>query len=1068
MLKLIDGTELTSEMKEAFKRRVTHAYIKLDDGTILSSSDHLKSVKLEDLRYNEETNNIIGEATSKRVTLGLFNKDNTLNLENKEFELVIGTKLVDGTNVEISYGKFIVQKPENNDTKQSTDFEAFDYMCKTNQKYVPGVTFPCTFGDLAEDVCNQCGLELGNKSFRNSEKLVYDNFFINDEQCRVVVKEIAKIAFSWARVSTDNKLYFDFNKKDLETVDELFTLDDYKELETNEETIPVNTIILSNSAVDSENITIYDDTLISQYGKTKELVVKEDYFAYSQEIRQELIEAGRELMGLVYSPITIKSIGTIYLESNDTIGIQDKQGNVLSSYCFNHIIDYNGVLYDSIESPAMTETQTEYKYESEEDLSRRRTEILVNKATQQVQILASKVDTYDSKIAQLEVDVEGVNVKVEEIVDITRVSTGNTRLDLENCMPGELLELHIYGNNTVFENGSTIQINLAGNIFPFNPEDWQNGYWNDDGKIHHSEPYNSAMLASPIIDVSQGNAFATSLPSEYERYFYVAFDKNGDVIESDGGILPEGAKWVAMTIVKKGFSIENSTYPAISPEDISNMEEAGTVMKNVLLIDLGVTEVLRQLDDIQDTYDLVNNKASVTRRVGVTEDGTLYELPEPIIEDLGELKIKLLKGLNTIKNSNPALMEVKYLINNDFTENFASTVELKSAIELLSNSINLQVSKKVGTDEIIARINMAVLGKEQAEIPEDINKSIIEILANKISIKSDSFELTKNGVITAKAGTIAGLTMSSTSAGSYLSKTFTDSNNETRESGLYIPNTSNSGNVAFLYAGSKGNNTANANMFIQHNGNMYFRSGCLAMIYEPTIGDNGSASWKNAMHFSSSGINRYLSNGNRWTYEGIVYRDSVESGHSLWLYDAKTYEIIDGVHNSKTLYRFYRADGGWYDGAATAEFDVDIRVWDTRWNDGVNNSIYIQGYEVATNASDERLKDNIKECTESALDILNEIPIITFDWKKDCHRKDAGDHIRFGYGAQRTQKIYDKAVIYNKDDDTYQMDVLNLSALQAKSIQELSKENKELKDKVSKLEERLAKLESMMGVDNNE
>ena len=71
MLKLIDGTELTSEMKEAFKRRVTHAYIKLDDGTILSSSDHLKSVKLEDLRYNEETNNIIGEATSKRVTLGL-------------------------------------------------------------------------------------------------------------------------------------------------------------------------------------------------------------------------------------------------------------------------------------------------------------------------------------------------------------------------------------------------------------------------------------------------------------------------------------------------------------------------------------------------------------------------------------------------------------------------------------------------------------------------------------------------------------------------------------------------------------------------------------------------------------------------------------------------------------------------------------------------------------------------------------------------------------------------------------------------------------------------------------
>ena len=1065
MLKLIDGTELTSEMKEAFKRRVTHAYIKLDDGTILSSSDHLKSVKLENLRYNEETNNIIGEATSKRVTLELFNKDNTLNLENKEFELVIGTKLVNGTNVEISYGKFIVQKPENNDTKQSTEFEAFDYMCKTNKKYVPGVTFPCTFGDLAEDVCNQCGLELGNKSFRNSEKLVYDNFFINDEQCRVVVKEIAKIAFSWARVSTDNKLYFDFEIKDMNSPNEMFTLDDYKELETNEETIPVNTIILSNSAVDSENITIYDDTLISQYGKTKELVVKEDYFAYSQEIRQELIEAGRELMGLVYNPITIKSIGTIYLESNDTIGIQDKQGNILSSYCFNHTIDYNGVLYDSIESPAMTETQTEYKYESEEDLSRRRTEILVNKATQQVQILASKVDTYDSKIAQLEVDVDGVSAKVEEIVDITRAATGSSPLDLENCMPGDLLELHIYGNNTVFENGSTIQVNLAGNIFPFNPEDWQNGFWNTDGKIYHNEPYNSSMLASPKIDVSQANAFAITLPSGYVRYNNMVFDKNGDIIGSSlDGTLTEDTKWIAITIIKEGFSIENSVYPAISPEDISNMNETETIMKNILLLDLGVTEVLRQLVDVKDTYDLVNNKASVTRRIGITEDGTLYELSEPIIEDLGELSVKLKKGLNTIKNSNPALMEAKYLINNDFTENFASTVELKSAIELLSNSINLQVSKKVGTDEIIARINMAVLGKEQAEIPEDINKAIIEILANKISIKSDNFELTKDGVITAKAGIIAGLTMSSSSYGSWLYKDFTDSNGGSKQSGLCIPNTT-PGNDIFLYAGAQDRTMVKSNMFLQHNGNMYFRSGSLAMIYEPTINANGGASWINAMHFSSNGINRYLSNGNRWTYDGIVYRDGIESGHSIWLYDAKTYEIIDGLHDSKTLYRFYRADGGWYNGAATAEFSTDIKVWDTRWNDGVGNSIYIQGYEVATNASDERLKENIEDCKENALDVINEIPMITFDWKKDTHRKDAGEHIRFGYGAQRTQAVYDKAVTYNEEEDTYQMNLLNLSSLHTKGIQELSKENKELKNKISKLEERLAKLESMMGVD---
>ena len=265
-------------------------------------------------------------------------------------------------------------------------------MCKTNKKYVPGVEFPCTYAQLAEDVCNQCGLELGNNTFRNADKLVSKNFFIDSEQCRVVLKEIAKIAFSWVRVATDNKVYFDFHKKDMQDADEIFTLDDYIELEPNDETIPVNTIVLRNSAIESENITIKDDDLIAEYGKQKELVIKEDYFAYSQEKRQELIEASRELMGLVYYPVNLKSIGTIYLESNDIIGVEDKEGNILNTYCFNHTIDFNGALFDRIESPAMTEVETELQHESAEDLSKRRTEIIVNKAMQQIEATVKKDD----------------------------------------------------------------------------------------------------------------------------------------------------------------------------------------------------------------------------------------------------------------------------------------------------------------------------------------------------------------------------------------------------------------------------------------------------------------------------------------------------------------------------------------------------------------------------------------------------------------------------------------------------------------------------------------------------
>lgn len=560
MLKLINGETITEEIKNQFKRSATNAYIKLNDGTILGSRNYIKSIKLENLRYNEETNKILGEAISRRVTLDLFNQENELNIENKEFELLIGAQInepqrnpnlfnindillmseqvsidendiitatydnsegkedkflnvftnitalletskkycavleileVSGTggiyltdsatekesfnelsngqklkyrittldnflksdtvlktyikflpgesgtikfrislfdisiNLDnfnykpfaeeykyISFGNFIVQKPDNSDTKENTTLEAFDYMIKFNKPYISRVTYPCTYLELAQDVCDQCEVELGSKDFRNADKILTRNPFINGEHCRVVIKAIAReVAFSWARIREDNKLYFDFNINN--SVAETITVDDYIELGNNDETIPVNTIILQDISIESENITIKNDELISEYGKQKELILKTEYFAFTQELRQEYISAAEALMGLVYYPVTLKGIGSIYLDNNDIISIENKKGNKLNTYCFDHIIDYNGVLHDDINSPAMTETETEYQHESQQDLDRRRTEIIVDKANQEIKILTEKKVNNNEIIARINMAIQ--NVESDEI-----------------------------------------------------------------------------------------------------------------------------------------------------------------------------------------------------------------------------------------------------------------------------------------------------------------------------------------------------------------------------------------------------------------------------------------------------------------------------------------------------------------------------------------------------------------------------------------------------------------------------------------------------------------------------
>ena len=66
------------------------------------------------------------------------------------------------------------------------------------------------------------------------------------------------------------------------------------------------------------------------------------------------------------------------------------------------------------------------------------------------QLIEENTET-SHKLTQIEQTVDGINQKVENIQDLTITTEGVTSVELENCMEGYLMELHIYGNNTVFD-----------------------------------------------------------------------------------------------------------------------------------------------------------------------------------------------------------------------------------------------------------------------------------------------------------------------------------------------------------------------------------------------------------------------------------------------------------------------------------------------------------------------------------------------------------------------------------------------------------------------------------------
>lgn len=118
-------------------------------------------------------------------------------------------------------------------------------------------------------------------------------------------------------------------------------------------------------------------------------------------------------------------------------------------------------------------------------------------------------------------------------------------------------------------------------------------------------------------------------------------------------------------------------------------------------IDIRLEEPLRNLEDVYDELNIADGKCIVTRRIGVDENLELYVLETEGIEEIGYIYIPTFEG-NTylyIKEYYNLEYTAKYIKENEYSEVFATNVELNSKIEQTSKSIKQEVNKKVGKEE---------------------------------------------------------------------------------------------------------------------------------------------------------------------------------------------------------------------------------------------------------------------------------------------------------------------------------------------------------------------------------
>lgn len=420
----------------------------------LTNENSVKSWVYSDLR-NVEKQGFIGQFVARTLDGELQDIDDDFNIEDREIILYLGIQsnhtagLVTQNNVEIitqdnndiiteqgsdeltyyKLGNFFVEKPDSDEVRDNTKFQSMDYTILFNVPFNGDYTdseYTKSFNQKIEDeesvtalwlaqyTCKQVGVVLGTTTFRNSSFVIDSNQFDTGYTCRDVIKSIAKLAITWARIGWDNKLYLDFDKQSSVEEYNIITNDNYYELTTQKDVYgEVNRILMGSSIVIGNSAYVENAQSIEDNGLT-ELDVYDNPILYTQELREQAITSATSMLGLMYQPVEIETTGHPWLLGNELITVVDMEGNYLSTYPLDRIINYNGHIRTKINSMAKTEMESTYSYQGVEnnDLEIKRSKVELDRQNQTLTSVMERTTTNESQISTMTQNINGISANI--------------------------------------------------------------------------------------------------------------------------------------------------------------------------------------------------------------------------------------------------------------------------------------------------------------------------------------------------------------------------------------------------------------------------------------------------------------------------------------------------------------------------------------------------------------------------------------------------------------------------------------------------------------------------------
>lgn len=201
-------------------------------------------------------------------------------------------------------------------------------------------------------------------------------------------------------------------------------------------------------AGESDKIYKKDQNSINENGLC-ELMISENQFMNFNDRVDYLQELSEKLFGVEYYLNDFVSTGIMYYDLLDMYNIEIF-GKTYNCLMLNDEQNITQGLEENIHTDRPETSETDYKKADTTDRKINQTYLIVDKQNQKIEGVISQIGDRSNKTTTITADIDGINSKVSNIVDLTKTTSGVGTLTLDNCANGELLQLNIYGNNTVF------------------------------------------------------------------------------------------------------------------------------------------------------------------------------------------------------------------------------------------------------------------------------------------------------------------------------------------------------------------------------------------------------------------------------------------------------------------------------------------------------------------------------------------------------------------------------------------------------------------------------------------